>query len=176
MTYSRRQPISTGEMPRITGLNSFGQPFRGRKIRGVGAEERAVGRAYSKELSRGTGPLSTRHQDGSQGNYAERKLAEAEVAAQATAERKAQEAAERGRAAAHEQSTPKISEIGQGRFAAAARRSADAAKKMNPSAEARKKITFGSPRTKEPFTSDLGSARSVRIQRIAQRIRDGFNR
>ena len=97
-SYSRRQPMMSGDAPRITGLNSFGQPFRGNKIRGVGAEERAVGRAYSREMANGhnTGSLATRG-DGSQGNFAARKIGEAQVAAQAATQRGAQEAVARGR-------------------------------------------------------------------------------
>lgn len=37
--YSRTSPMpNSGEVPRITGLNSFGEPFRGNKIRGVQAK------------------------------------------------------------------------------------------------------------------------------------------
>lgn len=38
-TYSRRSSMPhAGDVPRITGLNSFGQPFRGRKIMGIGSD------------------------------------------------------------------------------------------------------------------------------------------
>jgi len=162
-SYSRRQPMMSGDAPRITGLNSFGQPFRGNKIRGVGAEERRVGLAYSRELNRGTGPLSTRHQDGSQGNFAERKIAEAQVAAQAANERGAQEAVARGRtqaqAATGTATTPKrrgqLIETGPGRSKWVSGEEMDAMNKAR--VEARKKTEFvGPPAPRKPGTIQEG--------------------
>lgn len=97
MTYSRRQPITTGgDVPRITGLNAFGEPFRGRKIRGVGAAERAVGQAYSRAQSADRNPLAPRSY-GNQAQWAEQKLDAAEEAGEKHRNRMAEEAAERGR-------------------------------------------------------------------------------
>ncbi len=148
-SYSRRQPMMSGDAPRITGLNSFGQPFRGNKIRGVGAEERRVGLAYSRELSRGTGPLSTRHQDGSQGNFAERKIAEAQEVAQTANERRAQEAVERGRTKAFAATGPatapkrpgQLIETGPGRSKWVSGDEMDAQEKAR--VEARKGTSYG---------------------------------
>ncbi len=96
-SYSRKQPMTTGgEVPRITGLNAFGEPFRGRKIRGVSAEVRAVGQAYSRAQSADRNPLAPRSY-GNQAQWAEQKLAEAEEAGEKHRNRMAEEAAERGR-------------------------------------------------------------------------------
>lgn len=96
-SYSRYRPMPTsGSSQRIEGLNAFGQPFRGRKIRGVGAEERAVGRAYGREQTSMKGGLWERG-DGSQGNFAARKIAENEKAKVDYAERQRLESIERGR-------------------------------------------------------------------------------
>lgn len=104
-SYSRNQPMYSGDVPRTTGLNSFGQPFRGKRIRGVGREEHAVGMAYSAARRNQTGPLSARGPD-SQGAFAQRKLDEAEAAQRHAMETRAQEAAEKGRAAAQTAMNP----------------------------------------------------------------------
>ena len=84
-----------GNVPRITGLNAFGQPFRGRQIHGVGKAERDVGYAYGREQTSMNGPLASR--GGNQAQFAERKLAEAEEAGETHRNRMDEEAAERGR-------------------------------------------------------------------------------
>lgn len=151
---------SGGDVPRITGLNSFGQPFRGKKIRGVGSEERAVGRAYSREMANGhnTGSLATRG-DGSQGNFAARKIDEAEDAHDAANERRGAEAAERGRAAAQAATgtatAPKrqgqLVTTGQGRSKWMSGEAMDGMEKAR--VEARQKSQFvGPPAPRKPGT------------------------
>lgn len=114
-SYSRRQPMTAGgDVPRITGLNAFGEPFRGRKIRGVSAEVRAVGQAYSRAQSADRNPLAPRSY-GNQAQWAEQKLAEAEEAGEKHRNRMAKEAAERGREKAKSASgtTPAPKRAGQ---------------------------------------------------------------
>jgi hypothetical protein len=124
----------SGDVPRTTGLNSFGQPFRGKRIRGVGREEHAVGMAYSAARRNQTGPLSARGPD-SQGAFAQRKMDEAAAAQRQAMETRAQEAVEKGRAAA-QAANPSAAPMGK--FAAAASRSANAAQAMNPPAPAKR--------------------------------------
>lgn len=154
--------MSSGPMPRITGMNSFGQPFRGNKIRGVGAEERAVGRAYSREMANGhnTGSLATRG-DGSQGNFAARKIDEAEDAQDAANERRGAEAIERGRmkaqAATGTVTAPKrqgqLVETGPGRSKWMSGEAMDGMEKAR--VEARQKSQFvGPPAPRKPGIID----------------------
>ncbi len=88
MSYSRRNYYGPrvnddGSVPRITGLNAFGEPFRGKKIMGVGAEKRRIAAAYDK--ARYAGHPSQRKEWGSQAEFAEEKYREHDEAQRAAA-------------------------------------------------------------------------------------------
>ena len=159
-SYSRNQPMYSGDVPRTTGLNSFGQPFRGKRIRGFGREERKVGLAYSDAQRRQSGPLSTRDTD-SQGAFAQRKLDEAAAAQRQAMETRAQEAVEKGRAAAQAAMNPpapakrqgQMIETGPGRSRWMSGDDMDAmeAQKKKARLSARRTVNYSKPRAPARF-------------------------
>jgi len=166
-----------GEVPRITGLNAFGQPFRGRRIHGVGKAERDAGYAYGREQTSMRGPLANR--GGNQAQFAERKLAEAEEVGEMHRNRMAEQAAERGRAKANAAvgTAPKKREgmLVPGPSGGAVWKTGkelDRAERGKARAEARKRMategskTFvGPPRPKKPATFEGMSKDQFHLER-----------